>query len=91
MLYNKNIGNIPQSLENDMLVAQYLKDLAVEAVETGRPLPAGLGESPFFVSTESDPKILLHEAITVNGEKYSIGTMKSPIPDDDLGNKPNSS
>lgn len=76
MLYNKNTGNNALFKENDVQIAQYLIDLAFQAVETGRPFPASLGESPFFVSDEGDKRIITHQVITVGEKKYCIGTMK---------------
>lgn len=59
-----------------MLVAQYIKNLAAEALQQGRPLPASLGETQFFVAEAEDTTILAHDAIVHQGKEYKIGTFK---------------
>ncbi|HCC06010.1 TPA: hypothetical protein DEP94_01450 [Candidatus Nomurabacteria bacterium] len=60
-----------------MKIAQYIISLALEALNQGRPLPASLGETEFFVAEAGDENIIAHDAITHDGKEYKIGTHKN--------------
>lgn len=60
-----------------MKIAQYIINLALEALNQGRPLPASLGETEFFVADASDENIIAHDAVIFDDKEYKIGTHKN--------------